>query len=525
MQIPAKPPVRAATLARPFSLLFGLSQTTRNVAANFIGTFWTALMGPALVSVYIRLMGIEAYGLVGILTTLQTIFALLDLGLSAATNRELARFSARPERAKDARDLIRTAELIYWSLAALIGVGVIALAPFLSRHWIHPQQITAGTVQQAFLMMGLILACQFPFALYSGGLNGMQRQVLLNVILVTVATLRGGGSVLLLWLVSPTVQVFFAWQLIVTVLQTGITALLLWRNLPRSSRRPQFRSALLRTTGRFAAGMLGISFFSLLLTQTDKIVLSRLLTLEKFGYYSLATVVASSVYLFVAPIFAAVFPRFSQLVAAGAEADLRALYHSSAQLLSTFLLPTALTLALFAPEILTIWLRDPTVVQNVHLLVSLLVIGTALNGLMNVPYALQLAAGWTRLPLYQNIVAVIILLPCLFWATARYGAIGAAWVWIAVNAGYILIGVQVMHTRLLPGEKLRWYLYDVGVPLTGALGVAVSARWLFPTTGSLLTVAGLLAVVSFFGLLVTAMLTPVVRTWLRQRWRTQSSEV
>src|SRR4051794_31778653 len=103
MRSAAKPLIRGDTaLGRSLGHLLELSQTTRNVAANFVGTFWAALMGPALVTIYVRLLGIEAYGLVGLLTTLQAVFALLDLGLSAATNRELARFSVQADRAGDA---------------------------------------------------------------------------------------------------------------------------------------------------------------------------------------------------------------------------------------------------------------------------------------------------------------------------------------------------------------------------------------------------------------------------------------
>lgn len=490
---------------------------SRNILANFVGTLWTALMGPALVTVYVRLMGIEAYALVGILTTLQTAFALLDLGLSAATNRELARLSAHPERAQEARDLVRTAEFLYWALALLLGGGVSILSATLARRWVQPEQLSAATVQQAFLMMGLILAVQFPFALYSGGLNGLQRQVQLNVIMIATATLRGFGSVALLWFVSPTIQVFFGWQFLVTLIQTVATAVVLWHSLLIGQGQPRFSVPLLQRTWRFAAGMMGISFFALLLMQTDKIVLSRLLTLEKFGYYTLATVVASSVYLFISPIFAAIFPRFSQLIAAKDERGLRNLYHGSAQLLSVLLLPTALIIVFFAPELLTLWLRDSLVVQNVHLLVSLLVLGSTLNGLMSVPYALQLAAGWTKLPLYQNIVAVIILLPCLFWATMRYGAIGAAWIWIAVNAGYVLIGIQVMHLQLLPGEKLRWYVQDIGLPFVGAFSVVLAGRWLLPEyapTGVAIVGVGCISVLTFA---VACLLTPLATLRLRTR--------
>lgn len=489
---------------------------TRNIVANFVGAVWNAAVGPALVAVYIKFMGIEAYGLVGILTTLQVAFTLFDLGLSTATNRELARLSVREESAADCRDLIRTTETIYWAIAVAIAGIVTVAAPLLAHHWIHAEHLSPTTVTQAFLIMGVIVAFQFPFALYSGGLMGLQRQVLLNAITVSVATVRGVGAVLLLWLVSPTIQMFFIWQLVATILQTGITAIVLWRVLPESPTRAQFQRRFIRTLWRFAAGMMGISFFALLLLQADKVILSRLLTLERFGYYTLATVAASSLLVIVAPIFSAVFPRFSQLIAAGDDATLRHLYHDSCQLMSVAMLPVAVILALFAPEILQLWTRNPTAVAHTHLLMSLLVIGTALNGLMNVPYALQLAVGWTRLAFYQNLIAAAVLIPLLFWATNRYGAVGAAAIWITVNASYVLIGIQIMHTRLLRGEKRAWYSRDVGLPLIGALCTALIGRWLFPAHPSTLFTVVALMFVSLATLGVTGILTPLSRRWLQE---------
>lgn len=492
------------------------SPLSRNIVANFIGLAWTAAMGPALVSVYVKFLGIEAYGLVGVLTTLQVIFTLLDLGLSTTINRELARLSVQEGTAEEARDLVRTVETLYWSIAAAIGLIACILAPALAHHWLRAQGLSAATLQNALLIIGIILAVQFPFALYSGGLMGLQRQVLLNEITVFAATVRGVGAILMLWLVAPTVQVFFAWQLFATLLQTGLSAFFLWRNLPRAPATPRFRRPLLRQIWRFAAGLSGISFFALLLTQTDKVILSRLLTLERFGYYSLATTVASGLPLVVVPIFTAVFPQFSRLIARGEEASLRALYHSSCQVVSVAMLPIAVMLMLFAPEILRVWTRNPVIVANTHVLVTLLVAGTALNGLMYVPYALQLAAGWTKLALCQNAIAVVLLMPLLLWATNRYGPPGAAAIWITVNAGYVLFGIQVMHTRLLRGEQRAWYARDIGLPFAGALSVALIGRWLFPTGAPLLVTIGGLAAVSLLAFAAACLLAPLTNAWLNE---------
>src|SRR5574339_1055043 len=95
-----------------------------NLIANFLGRGWAAVMGIAFLPLYIKFMGIESYGLVGLFATLQGVFALLDLGLTTTLNREIARYSASPEKSQDMRDLVRTLETISWGLAFFIGAVV-----------------------------------------------------------------------------------------------------------------------------------------------------------------------------------------------------------------------------------------------------------------------------------------------------------------------------------------------------------------------------------------------------------------
>src|SRR5438132_11502036 len=116
---------------------------TRNLLANFLGKGWAAIMNLAFVPLLIRFMGIEAYGLVGFYITLLAVLSLLDLGLSFTLNREMARYSVQPDKAKQMRDTVRTLEMIYWGLAFLIGITVIGLSPFIARNWLKPQDIPA----------------------------------------------------------------------------------------------------------------------------------------------------------------------------------------------------------------------------------------------------------------------------------------------------------------------------------------------------------------------------------------------
>ncbi len=469
------------------------------------------LMGLAFVPLYIKFLGIEAYGLIGFFATLQMLFSVLDLGLSTTLNRELARASAHPEQADRMRDLVRTLEIIYWAIAGLIGATIFALGPWIARSWLNVEGLSVSTVEDVIVFLGLVIAFQWPISFYSGGLMGLQRQIMNNVITAGLATVRGIGAVLVLWLVSPTIETYFQWQLVVSVLGVAWFTITLWRCLPRGRGPARFQISVVRSVWNFAAGMTGISIVVVLLMQTDKILLSALLPLEVFGYYTLAGVVALASVFAVGPIYTAAFPRFSQLVSLDDYEKLKILYHQFCQLVSVAMLPPALVVAFFSFELLAIWTGDPLIAERTHWLVSLLVVGTALNGLMNIPFAYQLAHGWTRLFFTISVIAVFLLVPLILVLATHYGAVGAAAVWVLLNTGYVLFNIPLMHRRLLKGEMGYWYKVDVGRPLAAILPVVVLARVFYPhdmsSVGTLIYLGG----IGLASVIAAALATPQVR--------------
>ena len=102
---------------------------SRNVASNLASNGVVALMSLLFVPVYIHVLGIEAYGLIGFFASIQVVFALLDLGLGAAANRELARLSVDPQAKDTARQFTRTLEVLYWLIAVILGLAMAMLAP------------------------------------------------------------------------------------------------------------------------------------------------------------------------------------------------------------------------------------------------------------------------------------------------------------------------------------------------------------------------------------------------------------
>lgn len=490
-----------------------MSLVARNLVANFAGRIVAAVVGIAFVPVYARLLGIEAYGLIGFFVALQSVFALLDVGLSATLNREMARYSTMPDQAEEARDLVRTMEVCYVGAGLAIGAATITLSPLLAD-WVRAARLSETVIVNAILLMGLVLAAQWPLKLFEGGLYGLQRQVQLNVVSVIFSIIRSAGAVVVLLFVSRTIGAFLLWQLLVVALQTVLTRALLWREMPAGRRSPRFRAASLRSVWRFAAGMTAISAATILLTQADRLVLSRLLTLEAFGYYTIAAAAASGIYYLIGPLHTAVYPQLTRLVQLGDQDGLVRSYHAYCQLAAVVILPAAAVMVMFAPQLMLLWTRDTTTVANTHLVLSLLVAGTALNAIMHLPYALQLAHGWTRLTFATNVFASLTIVPLMIFLAQRMGAAGAALAWLILNTAYVLGVVQIMHARLLPAEKWRWYLHDVGMPLVTAIVVAAAFRAAAGNGSSYLADFGWIVAASAATLTATALATREVRRWL-----------
>ena len=290
------------------------SQLQRNTIANFVGKGWTVLASFLFVPLYVKFLGVEAYGLIGFYAMLQGVLAFADMGLGAALTREMARLSAITGSEQASRNLLRTMEIIFWLIAVAIASLVAFLAPTIAHNWVNAQQLSPDTVAKVVGMMGIAIALVWPWSVYQGCLMGLQRQVASNGILVAMATLRGVGSVVILWRVSPTIEAFFVWQILVNTIQTALGGWFSWHGMPISGLRARYQNSVFRTIWRFAAGMMGITVMSTVLTQMDKAVVSKLLPLEALGYYTLAGLVAQIPALFSGPISYAAFPRLTQLV-------------------------------------------------------------------------------------------------------------------------------------------------------------------------------------------------------------------
>lgn len=487
---------------------------------------WTAIISLAVVPLYIKYLGIETYGLIGFFATTQALLSLLDMGLAPTINREVARCTATGDM-REARNLLHNLSVIYLVTACLIAFLIILLAPYTANYWLQSQHISRDTLSRALMLMGVVVACRWPLGLYVGALMGMQRLSVSSAISIAMVTLGNVGAVAVLAFISPTIEAFFVFQACAALFHVAVLRTAAWRLLGNEGIE-KFDVKRLQRIWRFSAGMSGVTLSGVLLTQLDKVILSRLLSLADFGRYTLAALVASGLYIFLTPLFNTIYPRMSALVATGQTEKLISLYRSGTYLFLSLLFPIAITAAIFSTDLLYLWTGNEQLAITSAPIVSLLLIGTALNGVMHFPYALQLAYGVTRLPLTINVILIVIMVPMTFFLAKSYGAIGGAIGWAVLNGLYLALGTWLTHRSLLKDIGRQWLFSDVTFPLGTAtviagLGGKLIRELNYPSHTNLIIGVGLVLITFILSIFASPTLRPMAQSAIVRQFKAQSS--
>tara|TARA_Y100001968_G_C19373533_1_gene726365 strand:- start:429 stop:1430 length:1002 start_codon:yes stop_codon:yes gene_type:complete len=296
------------------------------------------------------------------------------------------------------------------------------------------------------------------------------------------ATIRWGGSAYILKLGFNQATSFYQWQLLSSIIATSSYCLLSYSYLPKRKKlNIGFSFKSIGLVKKFAFGMLLINFFSLLVGQMDKIVLSKVLTMETFGYYTLAASIAGFTYFASTAITNAHYPLLCKYKQQSNTIGMARTFHSGSRLVTVLIGSASIYFVFFCKELLQLWISSDTTVNSITLIVQLLIIGNFINTLIWIPYHAQLACGWTSITVKTNAFLSILMPPMIYFSSINFGLVGAALISIIVNSIYITISLLIVFPKILPGEKKKWILNDTLKPIISILAVTLILRIIYPT--------------------------------------------
>ena len=458
----------------------------KNIFANYVSQIYVTIIGIVIVPLYIKYMGAEAYGLVGFFAMLQAWFSLLDMGLTPTMARETARFHGGAIDALSYRRLVRALEGIFFVIAFIGGGAMFFASTYIANDWLQASHLAIDEVQIAIELIAVIIALRWMGGLYRGVISGSEQLVWLGAYNTFIATMRFVGVLLVLNYVGTTPTLFFGYQLGVAVVELII---LLWKAyylLPviPIGKRIAWSWTPLKPVLKFSLSIAFTTSVWILVTQTDKLVLSKLLPLAEYGYFTLAVLVASGVTVISGPVSGAIMPRMAKLEAEGDYDGLICVYRQATQLVAIIASASSITVAFCAELLLWAWTGDNLLAHNAAPILGLYAMGNGILAVSAFPYYLQYAKGDFRLHIIGNILFVILGVPAIIWSANQYGGVGAGYVWLTMNIIYFVAWVPLVHHRFVKGLNIKWFSLDVLAIYAGAISAAYGLLMIMPFTNN-----------------------------------------
>jgi O-antigen/teichoic acid export membrane protein len=445
----------------------------KNVLANYVSRIWSFISVFIFVPIYIKFLGLESYAVINFYNVILTVMLFADAGLSSTLNREIARHTDK----KYLGNMLFTIEKLYLFITSSIIILIFLLSNFIANKWLHSKSISIEDISHYIILMGIAVAFQLFTTLENSGLMGLEKQVLANTIQVTGSIFRS-AVVLLPLFFFPTLNTFFIWQIFINILIFITTRFYLWSFI-KSNHVYKFQFEILKTVGKFAGGMMLMSIISSLNSQIDKILISKLLSLKEFGYYSLAGMLSQIPVIIITPIALALLPRIVKLISNEKKVDLTRLFHSNSYIISSIACAGAISILIFTHQLVFIWTKDLDIANNIDMVAKFLLIGNIFLAFQYMPYHLAIAHGHTKTNVNAGIIAVLLIIPAIIFFVKKYQLIGATFPWLMMNIfAFLYLGYTLIN-KFLPGNFFDWLIKATLVPLIISIIVGTFSFFIF----------------------------------------------
>lgn len=477
-------------------------QIIKNISWNFFSGIWLAAITVLVTPLYVSKLGLNLYSVIGLWLIFQAIMNLFDFGLGASLTKELSSVKLFNGELIKYSDILRTIEMIYWSISAIFVIILIITFHFFLKDWISVKFIKIENISSIILLMLISIFFQFPNLLYLNGLIGLQEHKLASLLQIIGNTLKFGLGAII-FLKGTNLYIFFCVQIFVSFLQTFMARYYLWKHISIIEPTPPlFNVKVLKKVATFSKQMALTSIIAVLLSNTDKLLVFKMLNAEDLSRYSIAFTATGFLQLAIQPFYRSFFPRYSELFSKEKHNELESEYFFSNRLISFLIISLAVICFVFANELFYVWMgnTDPVVLKVFRFLIC----GIMLSGLGWLPAAFQQAIGWPELHVKMMLISFFIAIPVLIFSINYIGIIGASFIWLIHGVIDLTIGLWIMHKKVFKGKFKMWYLKIFIPPFFYSIPISLVSKLLLPETLSRVNTLVWVAVTSLFNFTIVA---------------------
>lgn len=408
------------------------------VILNYIAQFYSAISLLIVVPIYIKLLGSEAYGLVAFFIMLQAWFQILEAGISGSITRVIAISKNHTGNFSAALLICKKIFILFFLISLLILFLGAIFNDFLTNEWFQTS-ISKDVLSVSLFSMFFSLAFKYLSGPFRSILIGLERHVELSVVTIIILTLKYPLSVFYIVYFSKEVDDFFIYQALTCVFEFVSFLLLSIYSIKLNKERGKGgdNSGVLSLTFidffKFSIQLSILSISWVVVTQVDKLVLSKFMTLDNYGFYSLAVSLSGAILIFAAPLNQILMPKLTGLFNNNDRDGFYRVYFISFSILCMISISLGIFLFIFGSEVVYLWTSEQVLSVRANEYLGFLSLGNSISVLMSMVFLLLFCSGDLKLHTIVYVCYSLVLIPLSIIITSNYGGYGASAFWFFHN--------------------------------------------------------------------------------------------
>ncbi len=414
-----------------------MQRVMRNSGYLFTGSTLSAAMSMLQGILAARLLGVQAFGVLGIITVFASVInRLTSFRMSELVVSYVGEFSSRAQPARAAATVKSAA--VAEAVSSVLAFALIALlAPVGARYLAHdPSTVGLFSLYGSMVLAHLVVETSTGVLQYFGEFRLQawvqvgQSGLTLTLILGAVAAKAGLAAVVWAYLVGKV-----AWAIAMTAAawlaahrQWGPG----WWRTPLSSIRDERRGM-----ARFALSTNLTGTLTLVTRDSEVLWLGALTSPLQVGYYKVALAILNIVLIPVQPLISTTYREVAREVATRSWENVRYLLRSGSLIAASYSLAAAGGLAIFGVWVVSLW--GPEFLPESYWALLVLLPGVIVVSVFYWNRSVLLPLGLPEYPTKVTLAAALAKVGLIFLLVPRLGAVG-----MAISLGGFFIGTAAL---------------------------------------------------------------------------------
>lgn len=397
----------------------------KGIAWNLVGSGLPLLVGLATIPFLIKALGIERFGILTLIWALIGYFSLFDFGLS----RALTQVISKHRQDQSTINAYATVGLFLICLLGLLGMLLLVVGVLVyPDEWLGVQQDMVTDTRQALIWC----AVGIPMATLTAGCRGVLEGFLKfkesNILRLMLGIANFLFPVLAVVFIEPSLTYVAVSLVIARALILALSIAQVRRDVLMKHVFLFSGSSVYKEFGKFGSWLTVSNLVSPLMVVSDRFFLAAIAGTAVVAYYTVPFEIVIRALIIPAALTGVYFAYASNLNNSNA-LEAEKFYKAKRKQTIFLMLGIGASIVLFSKIFLTLWMGKEFA-EQAWVIMALMGIGIALNGMAQMPLSAIHASGQTKVVAQIHLTEFILYIPLLYVLIERFGATGAAFAWI-----------------------------------------------------------------------------------------------